>query len=178
MGLFPSHFFVQVQTARGVDLSAMAETIAQSVRQRDARRSVEFRIEPDLMADADEQLLHAVMENLLSNAFKYSGKKEHAIITVGSTSEAGRRTYFVRDNGAGFDSTQAAKMFTAFQRLHSSSEFEGTGIGLATVKRIIERHGGAIWADSQVGQGATFYFTLGETSTAGDPTEVAELTRV
>jgi signal transduction histidine kinase len=160
-----------------VDLSAMAETIAQSVRQRDATRSVEFRIEPDVIADADERLLHAVMENLMSNAFKYSGKKEHAIISVGSTAEGGRRTYFVRDNGAGFDSTQAAKMFTAFQRLHSSSEFEGTGIGLATVKRIIERHGGAIWADGQVGEGATFYFTLGETSTAGDRAEVAELTQ-
>jgi light-regulated signal transduction histidine kinase (bacteriophytochrome) len=160
-----------------VDLSEMAENIAESLRQRDAARSVEFRIERDLIADADERLLHAVMENLMSNAFKYSGKKEHAIITVGSTTEAGRRTYFVRDNGAGFDSTQAAKMFTAFQRLHSSSEFEGTGIGLATVKRIIERHGGAIWADGQVGEGATFSFTLGETATAADRAEVAALTQ-
>ena len=90
----------------------------------------------------------------MSNAFKFTRKKEHAIISVGSTAEDGRGTYFVKDNGAGFDSTQAAKMFTPFQRLHSSSEFEGTGIGLSTVKRIVERHGGAIWAEGEVGHGA------------------------
>jgi len=161
-----------------VDLSDIAHSIAQSLQQRDPSRSVDFQIEPSLTADGDERLLHAVMENLMSNAFKYSSKKEHAIIAVGSSIEGGRRAYFVRDNGAGFDSTQAARMFTAFQRLHSSSEFEGTGIGLSTVKRIIERHGGAIWADGQVGQGATFYFTLGDAHVAGDRTEVAELTGV
>lgn len=149
-----------------VDLSAMAESIAQSLRQRAGSRSLEFHIEPDLIVDADERLLHAVLENLMSNAFKYSGKKDHTIITVGSNLEADRRSYFVRDNGAGFDSTQASRLFTPFQRLHSNTEFEGTGIGLATVKRIIERHGGAIWADGQVGQGATFSFTLGETTVA------------
>jgi hypothetical protein len=161
-----------------VDLSDMAQSIAQSLQQRDLSRSVDFQIEPNLAADGDERLLHAVMENLMSNAFKYSGKKEHTIISVGTTLEAGRRTYFVRDNGAGFDSTQAARMFTPFQRLHSSSEFEGTGIGLATVKKIIERHGGAIWAESEIGQGATFYFTLGDSAVPAERTEVAETTHV
>src|SRR5206468_2942795 len=101
-----------------VDLSAIAQSLAESLQQSDPSRSVEFRIEPGLIGGGDERLVHAVLENLMSNAFKYSGKKEHAIITVGSTVERGRRTYFVKDNGAGFDSTQAAKMFTAFQRLH------------------------------------------------------------
>jgi signal transduction histidine kinase len=148
-----------------VDLSALAISIAEALRKRSSTRVVDFRIENGLIVDGDERLLHAVLENLMSNAYKFTGKIEHAVITVGSTFEGGRRTYFVRDNGAGFDSTQAAKMFTPFQRLHSTSEFEGTGIGLATVKRIIERHGGAIWADGQVGQGATFFFTLGEGGT-------------
>lgn len=145
-----------------VDLSEIAASIAQSLHQRDVARSIDFRIEPGLIVDGDERLLHAVLENLMSNAFKFTGKKADAMIAVGSTEEAGRRAYYVKDNGAGFDSTQAARMFTAFQRLHSASEFEGTGIGLATVKRIIEKHGGAIWADGQVGQGAAFYFTLGD----------------
>lgn len=162
----------------GVDLSAMAESLAEGLRQRDPARSVEFRIEPGLIADGDEGLLHAVLENLMSNAFKYSGKAVHAVITVGSGLEGGRRTYFVRDNGAGFDSTKAARMFTPFQRLHTSDEFEGIGIGLATVKKIVERHGGAIWAESQIGQGATFYFTLGENAVAGERAEVTELTSV
>jgi signal transduction histidine kinase len=161
-----------------VDLSEVAQSIAESLRQRNPSRPVDFRIEPGLIVDADERLLHAVLENLMSNAFKFTSKKEDATITVGATIEGGRRAYFVKDNGAGFDSTQAARMFTAFQRLHSSSEFEGTGIGLATVKRIIERHGGAIWADGQVGQGATFYFTLGESPSPGDRVAVSELTRV
>ena len=160
-----------------VDLSAIAQSVAESLRQTDPTRSVEFSIEPRLVGGGDERLLHAVLENLMSNAFKYSRKKEKAIITVGSTVGDGRRTYFVKDNGAGFDSTQAARMFTAFQRLHSASEFEGTGIGLSTVKRILERHGGAIWADGQPGQGATFYFTLGDAPIPGElPREVTELT--
>ena len=166
------------QMNRGpVDLTAMAQSIAATLRQKQPGRSIEFRIEEGLAGDGDERLLHAVLENLMSNAFKFTRKKDTAVITVGSTVEGGRRTYFVRDNGAGFDSTQAAKMFTAFQRLHSAKEFEGTGIGLATVKRIIERHGGAIWADGQVDQGATFYFTLGETQAAARPV-AAELSQV
>lgn len=160
-----------------VDVSEIAQSIAESLQQRDPSRSVDFRIEPGLIATADERLLRAVLENLMSNGFKFTRKKENPMIAVGSSVEGDRRVYFVKDNGAGFDSTQAAKMFTPFQRLHSYSEFEGTGIGLSTVKRIIERHGGAIWADGQVGQGATFYFTLGDAPVAGDQPEAAELTR-
>ena len=145
-----------------VDLSQLAGSIAETLRQRDPERSVEFRIQPGLVADGDERLLHAVLENLMSNAFKFTGKKESAVISVGANANGGRPTFYVRDNGAGFDSTQASRMFTPFQRLHSNAEFEGTGIGLSTVKRIIERHGGTIWADGQIGEGATFSFTLGE----------------
>jgi signal transduction histidine kinase len=160
-----------------VNLAEIAGGIAETLRQRDPSRKVDFRIEPDLVVDGDPRLLHAVLENLMSNAYKFTGKREQAIISVGSTMEGGRRAYFVKDNGAGFDSTQAARMFTAFQRLHSNSEFEGTGIGLSTVKRIIERHGGAIWADGQVGEGATFYFTLGDNAVIPDK-RARELTSV
>jgi signal transduction histidine kinase len=166
----------EVERAR-VDLSAVAESIIATLRQKDAARTVDFRVEEGMIVNGDERLLHAVLENLLSNAYKFTSKRERAQIEVGSTSEGGRRAYFVRDNGAGFDSTQAAKMFTAFQRLHSASEFEGTGIGLATVKRIIEKHGGSIWADGKVGEGATFFFTLADGPLAGERAEVAELTR-
>lgn len=148
----------ELERAR-VDLSAVAKAIVANLRQKDTR-STDFSIEDALIVDGDERLLHAVLENLLSNAFKFTRKREQPVIEVGATLEGGRRAFFVRDNGAGFDSTQAARMFTPFQRLHSSSEFEGTGIGLSTVKRIIEKHGGSIWADGKVGQGATFYFTL------------------
>lgn len=172
-GLLQMSRITRADMKRGpVDLSQIAQSIARSLQQRNPSRPVDFRIEPGLIVDGDERLMHAVLENLLSNAFKFTSKKEDATITVGSTMEDGRRAYFVRDNGAGFDSTQAARMFTAFQRLHSSSDFEGTGIGLATVKRIIDRHGGAIWADGKVGEGATFYFTTGETA------PVSVLTRV
>lgn len=161
-----------------VDLSEVAGSIAESLQHRDPARLVDFRIEPGMIATGDERLLHAVLENLMSNAYKFTGKKENAVIEVGMSSEGGRDTYFVRDNGAGFDSTQAAKMFTPFQRLHSSSEFEGTGIGLSTVKRIIERHGGTIWADGRIGEGATFYFTLGDAPAAARPAAAGELTGV
>lgn len=160
-----------------VDLSATAHTIARGLMQRNASRSVDFQIEPDVFVDADERLLHAVLENLMSNAFKFTGKTAKATIEVGARVEEGRRIYFVRDNGAGFDAAQAAKMFTPFQRLHSTTEFEGTGIGLATVKRIIERHGGSIWADGQPGRGAMFSFTLGEGPAARRADEIQESAR-
>ena len=159
-----------------VNVSAMAASIAESLRQRQPARDVDFQIEPELAATADEDLLHAVLENLMSNAFKFTGKKDRATIAVGAALEQGRPALFVRDNGAGFDSTKSARMFTPFQRLHSSSEFEGTGIGLSTVKRIVERHGGAIWAESQPGNGAAFFFTLGEEAGIEQGTSARQLT--
>ena len=161
-----------------VDLSAIAQSLAGSLRQRDSSREIDFRIEPGLIVEGDERLLHAVLENLMSNAYKFTGKSGAAMIAFGSSLEGGRRAYFVKDNGAGFDSTQAARMFTPFQRLHSSSEFEGTGIGLATVKRIVERHGGTIWADGKVGQGATFYFTLADSRGSQERMKIGELSGV
>lgn len=157
-----------------VDVSAMAAEIGRVLRQKAPGRQVDFRIEPGMIASADEGLLHAVLENLMSNAFKFTGKVADAAITVGTVLEYGRRAYVVRDNGAGFDSTKAAQMFRPFQRLHTQSEFEGTGVGLSTVKRIVERHGGSIWAEGNAGKGAAFYFTLGES--AETPANAAALT--
>src|SRR5207245_5678537 len=110
----------------------------------------------------DAGLLQVVLENLLGNAWKFTARHPRARIEFGVTENNGKPTYFVRDDGAGFDIAYAGKLFGAFQRLHAASEFEGTGIGLATVQRIIHRHGGRVWAESAVGQGATFSFTLGE----------------
>jgi signal transduction histidine kinase len=110
--------------------------------------------------EADPVLLRQVFANLLSNAIKFTRQVSHAVIEVGSREEAGGIVVFVRDNGAGFDPRFADKLFGVFQRLHRQDEFEGTGIGLATVQRIVHKHGGRVWAESQVGQGATFYFSL------------------
>lgn len=141
-----------------VKLSTMSEEIIDSLRARDPTREVDVMVEPGLTAVGDERLLRSVMENLLGNAWKFSARRGHARIMVGRSPENG--AFFVRDNGAGFDMTYADKLFGTFQRLHSASEFSGTGIGLATVSRIIARHGGRIWAESRPDQGATFYFTL------------------
>ena len=145
-----------------VDLSSVAQKIAAGLQQRDTTRVVSFHIADGLRTQGDERLLHAVLENMLSNAWKFTAKREEAHIEVGSFDTEETRVYYVRDNGAGFDRTQASRLFSAFQRLHSRSDFDGTGIGLATVKRVIERHGGTVWAEGEVGQGATFYFTTGE----------------
>ncbi len=112
------------------------------------------------MAEGDGTLLRVALENLLRNAWKFTGKQPRARIEFGVTEREGTRAYFVRDDGAGFDEAYADKLFGAFQRLHGASEFEGTGIGLATVQRIVHRHGGRVWAQGRVGHGATFYFTL------------------
>lgn len=144
-----------------VDLSALAERIVADLRERDPERAVEVVIEPRLIAWCDQGLIWVALENLLGNAWKYTGAQPHACIELGCSVSEGGAIYFVRDNGAGFDMKYADKLFAPFQRLHRADEFEGSGIGLATVQRVIHRHGGRIWADAAPGQGATFYFTLG-----------------
>lgn len=139
-----------------VDLSAIARSIADSLKQSDPERAVTFRVREGVTTVGDERLLRAVLENLMQNAFKFTRKREQATIEFG----ADDGTYWVRDNGAGFDPAHAAKMFRPFQRLHSSREFEGTGIGLATVQKIVERHGGRAWAEGEIERGATIYFTV------------------
>ncbi len=144
-----------------VDLGKLALSIAMELRSREPQRTVTFRISEGGVVTGDAQLLLVVLDNLIGNAWKYSGKRTDAVIEFGSLKKEGETVYFVRDNGAGFDMTYAGKLFTAFERLHDSEEFEGIGIGLATAKRIIQRHGGEIWAEGEEGKGATFYFTLG-----------------
>ncbi|MBN2147430.1 MAG: PAS domain S-box protein [Anaerolineales bacterium] len=143
-----------------VDLSAIATEIVAELRSTQPERQVSFIIAPHLVTNGDPHLLRVALENLLGNAWKFTSKQEIAQIEFGSKPVGHEMVYLVRDNGAGFDMTYASKLFGAFQRLHSLAEFEGTGIGLATVQRVIHRHGGRIWAEGQVGVGAVFYFTL------------------
>lgn len=142
-----------------VNLSMLADAIAAELRRCEPERSVEFAITPDLRAHGDERLLRLVMENLLRNAWKFTGKRSRARIAFERAPEA-EHAFAIRDNGAGFDMTYADKLFGVFQRLHSTSEFPGTGVGLAIVQRIINRHGGRAWATGEIDRGATFYFTL------------------
>lgn len=141
-----------------VDLTRVADEIAERLRQTEPERDLEFVIAERMTAEADPHLLGIALENLLGNAAKFTRRKPKARIEVGV--RPGGRTFFVRDNGAGFDMAHAQRLFGAFQRLHRNTEFEGTGIGLATVQRVINRHGGRIWAEAEVDRGATFYFTL------------------
>ena len=143
-----------------VDLSALATALAAELQKSDPQRAVTFTIAPDLIARADAGLLRIVLQNLLANAWKFTGKRARAHVEVGAIAHDGRRAFFVRDDGAGFDMAYAAKLFGAFQRLHGAAEFPGSGIGLATVQRIIHRHGGEVWAEGAPDRGATFYFTL------------------
>ncbi len=143
-----------------VDLSAIAHTITRELQSGDPERHVEVRINPNLIVRGDLPLLQIVMENLISNAWKFTAGQERAQITFGTEIIGEETAFFVRDNGAGFDMAYVDKIFGAFQRLHSIKEFPGSGIGLATVQRAIHRHGGRIWAKGAVDQGATFYFTL------------------
>ncbi len=140
-----------------VDLSGIAASVAESLKQTNPTRNVRFDIRSGVRTVGDERLLRAVLENLMSNAWKFTRDRPEGRIEFGETGGA----YFVRDNGAGFDPSHAAKMFRPFQRLHSMREFEGTGIGLATVQKIVERHGGRAWAEGEVEKGATIYFTTG-----------------
>jgi light-regulated signal transduction histidine kinase (bacteriophytochrome) len=143
-----------------VNLSDLAHSIAADLQRGDPQREVEFVIAAGVEIDGDSRLFHLVLENLLGNAWKYTAKHPRARIEFGVTQHEARPVYYVRDDGAGFDMTYADKLFGAFQRLHDPGEFEGTGVGLATVRRIIGRHGGRVWGEGAVEQGATFYFTV------------------
>ncbi|HVU53033.1 MAG TPA: ATP-binding protein [Polyangia bacterium] len=147
--------------ADAVDLTAVARRIADELRRRDAAREVTFEIADGLTARGDRQLLAIALENLLGNAWKFTGKRPGAHVWFGREAGPEGDAFFVRDDGAGFDMAYADKLFAPFQRLHRAAEFEGSGVGLATVQRIVARHGGRIWARGAVGEGATFLFTLG-----------------
>jgi PAS domain S-box-containing protein len=143
-----------------VDLSGIAQTILAELQRRDMRRKAVIKVAQGLTSRGDARLLGVALENLLENAWKFTEKVPEAHIEFGSMEKDSKTTYFVQDNGAGFDMTYADKLFQPFQRLHSASEFPGNGIGLASVHRIIQRHGGKVWAEGNPGKGATFYFTL------------------
>ncbi len=146
-------------TREPFDLSALATAVVAELQVQNPGQQIVFHVEPDLTADADPKLLQVALENLLNNAVKFSSKVPESIVEFGWDAE--KSAWFVRDNGAGFDMYYAEKLFNAFNRLHGDKDFKGSGIGLATVARVIRRHHGRIWADSVVGHGATFWFTLG-----------------
>jgi light-regulated signal transduction histidine kinase (bacteriophytochrome) len=150
------------------DLSAIVRSVVAELRKTEPEREVDVRIEDGLQAMADAHLLRIVFENLLGNAWKFTSKRRCARIEFGTVQVNARTAFYVRDDGAGFDPAFSDRLFGAFQRLHDKDEFPGTGVGLATVQRIIHRHGGRIWAESAVGRGATFYFTLQETRQRSD----------
>jgi signal transduction histidine kinase len=145
-----------------VNLTWIARSVINELQESKPQRHVDIRIADDLEDNADSRLMHIMLENLLGNAWKFTQKQSAAVIEFGFMMEGKKKIYFVRDNGAGFDMTYMDKLFTPFQRLHTAEDYPGTGIGLATVRRIIHRHEGNIWAEGQVGKGATFYFTLHE----------------
>ncbi|OQY68022.1 MAG: hypothetical protein B6D47_10595 [Rhodocyclaceae bacterium UTPRO2] len=153
-----THLFVANER---VDLSAMAGQILGELAGIQPSRPLQANIQEGLLAEGDATLLHAALENLLGNAWKFTARRDIARIAFGCREEGGERVFFVRDNGAGFDMKYADKLFGTFQRLHGQQEFEGNGIGLAMVRRIVTLHGGRVWAESLPGEGATFYFTLG-----------------
>jgi light-regulated signal transduction histidine kinase (bacteriophytochrome) len=167
MGLLIDDLLVLSRLTRGdihrqkVDLTVMAHRILDEIRRADPNRDVDCTIAERLSAHGDDHLLSAVLENLLRNAWKFTSRRKEAKIQFGtSTTSDGETAFFVKDNGAGFNMAHIGKLFQAFQRLHSVQEFPGNGIGLATVQRIIHRHGGRVWAEGEVEKGATFYFTL------------------
>jgi PAS domain S-box-containing protein len=145
-----------------VNLTDLSQSIVNELQSNDSKRKVTIHIEKNLTAVADKDLMYIALENLIGNAWKFTSKKQHAIIKIGKTTNKNKTVFFIRDNGAGFDMKYAKKLFVPFQRLHSDSEFPGIGIGLGIVNRVIHRHGGEIWAKGKKDQGATFYFTLRE----------------
>ena len=156
-----------IASVQRLDLSAIVRAIAADLHKTQPERQIKFTAEDGLSVVADPGLMQIVLMNLLSNAWKFTSKRPSAAIEFGKKPVNGATAYFVRDDGAGFDPAYADRLYGAFQRLHSASDFPGTGVGLATVQRIIHRHGGRIWAEGAVDQGATFYFTLDETYSRG-----------
>ncbi len=150
----------RVLDKNGVNLSKLVEDAIEAEKETDKQRQVEVFIEPDLFVEGDEPLLRIMMTNLINNAWKYTAGKKQASIEFGARVVNNQRQFFIKDNGAGFNPEYISKLFTPFQRLHKNSEFEGTGIGLATVQRVVARHNGMVWAEGQENKGATFYFTL------------------
>jgi light-regulated signal transduction histidine kinase (bacteriophytochrome) len=138
----------------------MVQQVVAQLQEQEKQRTIDFTIDQLPPAQADPTMLQQVWANLIGNAVKYTGQKEKALVHIGAEANGSETIYFVKDNGAGFDMKYADKLFGVFQRLHAASEFEGTGVGLATVQRIITRHGGRVWADAKPGEGATFYFSL------------------
>lgn len=147
---------------RPIDMTAIAHQILGSFEAREPDRKVTWTVAPGLMGHGDARLVTMLYENLLGNAWKFSSKQTGAHIEAGGETRDGETVFFVRDNGAGFDMQYANMLFAPFQRLHSATEFPGTGVGLATVHRVVTRHGGRIWAESAPEKGATFFFTLGD----------------
>jgi signal transduction histidine kinase len=143
-----------------VDVSAVAESIVQEFRQKDPSRAVEVSVEPNMSVHGDRRLIADLFENLISNAWKFTAKTPTPRIEIGQSQQGSMATLYVRDNGAGFDMAFEQKLFKPFQRLHGPAEFEGSGVGLATVARIVDRHGGRIWAEGKPNSGAVFYFTM------------------
>lgn len=159
---------------RPTNVSELAQAAASTLILKGDERQVSFQIEPELRADCDPDLVKVVLDNLIGNAYKYSARTERARVEFGYELVAGEPAYFVRDNGAGFSMEHADQLFIPFKRLHTEAEFQGFGIGLATVQRIVQRHGGRIWATGEPGRGATFYFTLPEPPGANLETEGAD----
>ncbi|MHB8633455.1 MAG: sensor histidine kinase [Thermoplasmatota archaeon] len=150
-----------------VDLSGMATRVLAELAERDPARRVEVTVEPDLRAVADPALVSIILANLLGNAWKFSARKKKARIAFGAQTQTGAAAFYVRDNGAGFDMDDAGRLFEMFTRLHTSAQFTGTGIGLATVSHAVRRLGGTVWASAKPGRGATLFFTLGTGMGAG-----------
>jgi DNA-binding response OmpR family regulator len=151
----------RAELVRGrVDLAEIGRSVFDEVRRKDPQREGSFAASDNLVVEADARLIRVLLENLIGNAWKFTARTPVAQITLGAVRRDGALAYYVRDNGAGFDMRYAAKLFTPFQRLHSDAEFPGTGIGLATVYRVVDRHGGRVWAEGEIGQGASIYFTL------------------
>lgn len=143
-----------------VDMTAICRTICTEMAEDNPDHPVEIIISDGLTVEADAHLLTIALHNLLGNAWKYTKKAAHPLIEIGQTEHDGKSCFFIRDNGTGFDMAYKERLFAPFQRLHSDEEFEGSGVGLATVLRIMQKHGGTVWAEGSLGNGAVFYFTL------------------